>query len=295
MSTAVRSSAPQIPPQPPGLTPAPASRTARRMPTSARYWVCLSTLGLAAVAVGVLPAQLGVFLQKDPVALKKPLQLFDVRLLGPRYERHPASDQIPPLSHDMVDSLGTSEYVQLLVTDTAVPADSATRVAKIFITYYTGQPDMVPHVPDECYLAGGYDKVWSGTLTAEAHGIGAPHDQVAVRVIEFRAPASKRSLAGGDTTTIMYFFHVNNAWTTTRDGVRTLLTSPFKRYAYYAKIEVYFSSSNLARNAGRDESLKALGPLLERLMPALYEHHLDLTKFGGDAAGPSPARESSRG
>jgi hypothetical protein len=292
MSTAVRTS---TPPTPAGAPPAVTGAAAARAGTSARYWVCLAALGLAAVAVGILPARIGVFLQKDPVALRKPLQLFDLRLLGPRYERHPGSDQIPPLSHDMIDSLGTSEYVQLLVTDTMAAPDSTSRVAKVFITYYTGQPDMVPHVPDECYLAGGYDKVWSGTLTAKAVGVGAPHDQVPVRVIEFRAPASKRSLAGGDTTTIMYFFHVNNEWTTTRDGVRTLLTSPFKRFAYYAKVEVYFSSSNLARNAGRDESLKALGPLLERLMPALYEHHLDLSKFGGDGEGVPPVREQPQG
>ncbi len=184
----------------------------------------------------------------------------------------------------MVESLGTSEYIQALLVDTTVPPEATTRVAKLFITYYTGQPDMVPHVPDECYLAGGFDPLWSGNVDVNVPGVGAPHDQVPVRVVEFRAPSAKRSLAGLDTTTVMYFFHVNAKWTTTRNGVRTLLTNPFERFAYYAKIEVFFSSGNLTRNASREDSLKALAPLLERLMPVLYEQHLDLSSFGGAAA-----------
>jgi hypothetical protein len=265
-------------------TPAATSTPARR--ASWRYFACLGLLTAAALSVGVLPGYLGVFLQKDPVPLKKSLRQFDARLLGPRYERHPATDQIPKMSEDMEQSLGTGEYLQILLNDTAAPSDSAVRVAKLFITYYTGQPDMVPHVPDECYLAGGFSPIGASTAHVDVPESGVKDGRVPVRAVEFQAPASRRSMAGGDTTAVMYFFHVNGGFATTRDGVRLRLSDPTQRVAYYAKIEVYFSNYALTRNAGKDASLAALAPLLERLLPQLYEEHFDLSKLtpGADAA-----------
>ena len=80
--------------------------------------------------------------------------------------------------------------------------------------------------------------------------------------------------------TVMYFFHVNGRFACTRDGVRALSMDPFERYAYYAKIEINFPhTTSLAAEKGREVSLAALGPLLERLLPALYEEHFDLERF----------------
>lgn len=261
--------------------------------TSTRYWACLFVLGAAALGVWVLPARLGIFLQKEAVPLKKPLQLFDAKLLAPRYERHPATDQIPPMSEDMIASLGTKDFLQILLVDTQAPPDSAVRVAKVFLTYYTGRPDMVPHVPDECYLAGGFDPLGATTASVPVRGVGAPDDHIPVRVVEFRAPAGRRTASSGDTTAVMYFFHVNGGWATTRNGVRTMLSNPFERFAYYAKIEIYFSDYSLSRNADRQASLEALPPLLERLLPVLYEQHLNLDLFRGNGK-PSAAADAGK-
>ncbi len=253
--------------------------------SSARYWTCVVIMALAAVGVGVLPQWLGLHFQKQAVPLKVPLQQFDARKLAPRYERHPASDHIKPLSADMIESLGTEEYLQVYLRDTTKPADAPTAVVNLFVTYYTGQPDMVPHVPDECYHAGGYDKLGADTRQIRVRGVGAADDEVPVRVVRFVAPANRRR--GGTTgeTCVTYFFHVNAGYATTRNGVRLRLSNPTESHAYYAKIEVTFTDDGLKQMAGEQASVAALQPLLEALMPVLFDDHFDLSVFPHSSSG----------
>jgi len=256
---------------------------------SRRFWACAVILGLAALGMRVLP-RVGVFPQKAAVPLKRPLAHFDVRTLGPRYERHRANDHAPPLSEDVVDSLGTQEYLQLYLTDTQVGPADPTRVASLFITYYTGRPDMVPHVPDECYLAGGYDVVGSQTAQVRVPGCGAPNDEIPVRVMRFIAPQRRRAAMGGSgEIAVLYFFHVNGGYASSRDGVRLKLSNPLARYAYYSKIELSFTDDALVRAAGVEESLRAAGPLLEAVLPLLFREHFDLDRFGLPPPDGSPA------
>lgn len=265
---------------------------ARLVMPSARWVTCVVLLLAAAAGMRVLSGWFGFVLQKEAVWLKKPLREFDARKLRPRYQRHPATDRIRSLSADQLESLGTGEYLQVYLTDTQKPAPDPTRVAHLFVTYYTGQPDMVPHVPEECYLAGGYDRVGLPTTkTVSVRGIGAPGDQVPVRVIQFRAPQQRRVFAdGSDVTTVMYLFHTNGRYATTRNVVRVILSNPFQRYAYYAKIEVSFTNDKLSSSAGAEAAVAALGPLLEAVMPRLLEDHIDLAEFAPRGA-DEPARK----
>jgi hypothetical protein len=271
---------------------APAVRRGGRNWASARFAACVGLLGLAAAAVQIVPGLIGVFLRKDAVPLKKPLQHLDMGQLGPRYTRDPDTDTLAPLSSDVIEGLGTSEYVQILIADQERPKNDPMRVARVFVTYYTGQPDMVPHVPDECYTAGGWDPVGASNVTVRVRGIGAPDDEVPVRVMQFRTAARRRAAFDeAQVLTVMYFFHVSGGYTCTRDGVRSRLTNPFQRFAYYAKIEVNFpAAAALGTEEGRRVSLEALGPLLERLMPVLIHEHFDLRAFGGE---PSTQPSSS--
>ncbi|MCK4341324.1 MAG: hypothetical protein KAY37_06325 [Phycisphaerae bacterium] len=277
-------------------TSALSPRTAAARP-SARFWTSLVILVLAAVGVRVLPHLFGVHFRKEAVPLKLDLQQFDVRRLAPNYLRHRVNDEAHPISEDLIDSLGTREYLQVYLTDARKPATGQpktktdpTKVAQFFVTYYTGRPDMVPHVPDECYLAGGYDPLGSTTKLVHVPGIGAPNDEIPVRVVRFRAPLNRRT-GESDEVAVLYFFHVNGGYATTRDGVRVKLSNPFQRFAYYAKIEVTFTDDKIARTAGMDQSLAALGPLLEAVMPVLLEDHFDLGKFVPVPAGDGPVQQ----
>jgi hypothetical protein len=257
--------------------------------TSLRYWVCLSVLVLAAGGLKTAASWFGWFIRKEAVPLKRPLQQMDVRELGPRYELDKvAMDKMEPMSEDMQESLGTKEYVQLCIKDTQKAADDPTRVALLFVTYYTGRPDMVPHVPDECYLAGGYDKISEATRSVRVPGCGAPNDEVPLRVLEFEGRRNMPFSVGGDAVTVIYFFHVNNRYATTRNGVRASMLNPLQRYAYYAKVEVTFTNGSTVR-AGREASVAATGPLLARVLPVLFKDHFDLEKFAPAANVSVPA------
>ncbi len=259
----------------PGVAPRRSAAPAPARP-SGRYWVAVAVLAAAAVGGRLLTA-FDVYLQKEAVPLRKPLAQFDVRGLGPRYEKHPATDRLESMSEDMIDSLGTREFVQFFVTDTRAGRSARTRVGHVFITYYTGRPDMVPHVPNECYAAGGYDILGAETRTVVVRGAQAPADAVPVMVVRALAPPSRRrSTESTGEIAVTYFFHANGAYVTTRDGVRLKLSNPLQRYAYYAKVEVNFSDESLVNNANPEETLAALPPLLEAVLPRLLEDHLNV-------------------
>jgi len=256
--------------------------------TSARYWVGLIVLLAASVGLKYLAGWAGWVLRKEPVPLKLSLHALDGRDWGPRYElNRELTDKIPPLSEDSIDSLGTQEYAQVYVTDRSKSPRDPTRHALLFITYYTGKPDLVPHVPDECYLAGGYRKLSEQTVQLPVAGVGAPDGRVPVRVLEFEAPRRYALGELGGRATVMYFFHVNGGYATTRNEVRASMSNPLLRHAYYAKFEVTFTDGATVR-ADKEASLAALGPLLERLLPGLLDRHFDLSYFA-DAGEPAAA------
>lgn len=249
-----------------------------------RYWVCLVLLGLAVVGLESLSRWAGWVLRKEAVPLQRPLAVFDGRKLGPRFGlNRDLTDRIATMSEDTIESLGTREFLQVYITDGDKLPHDPTRHARVFVTYYTGRPDMVPHVPDECYLAGGYRKISEATVEIPVRGVGAAADQVPVRVLEFEAPRHGLGTAQVDKTTVLYFFHANGGYATTRNGVRRILSDPRVRHAYYAKVEITYTDGFSSR-ADKTASLEAAGPLLERFLPVLFEDHFDLTPFGPSAA-----------
>ena len=251
----------------PPAAPSPARAAGRRF-ASPRFYVCLALLVSSAIGLPVLARLTGAYFRKKPVPLKTHLAALKLAELEPDYRPHKI--QAPPLNDESVQSLGTDEYLQVRLIDTRRTSNDPARVASVFITYYTGKPDMVPHVPDECYLAGGYDRAgWPQSIEVPVPAIGAPNDRVPVRLSQFQ------SRGGQDRPTVLYFFHCNGEYAATRDGVRLLLANPFTRYAYayYAKIEVTFSGEGSGVRAGKNESIQAMAPLLQKLMPVLLADH----------------------
>ena len=257
---------------------ATASRARRLL--GPRYVVCLAILVFSAAGMQLLAAVAGVHFRKDPVPLKNPLDTLDWSALAPRYQQHLVQPE--PLDEEVVHQLGTEQYLQARLIDTEQDRGSTERLAHVFITYYTGQPDLVPHVPDECYLAGGYDQVGAPeTISAYVPDVGAPDDHIPVRVLQFKS--RDRDVL----VTVMYFFHANGQYRATRDGLRWLFTTdPFERYAYYAKIEVTFtndtSQQRTIRQAGKEEAVQSLEPLLRDLMPVLLKDHLAWDRVKSD-------------
>jgi len=253
--------------------------------TSKRYVVCLALLIGSAVGTRTYSSWLGAHFRKEAVPLKRDLALLDWSKLEPDYRLHLV--QPPRMSEEDTEKLGTQMYIQAQLVTTRLPRDHPARIANLLVTYYTDKPDLVPHTPEACYLAGGYDRLGDAeTAEVRVPGVGAPDDRVPVRVLQFRA--RDRDVQ----PTVLYFFHTNGEYKTTRDGVRLKLANPFERYGYYAKIEVTFNDDpegrQRPRQADKNESIAALGPLLRTLLPVLLQDHFgwDRVATAAPAGGP---------
>lgn len=277
-----------------GSAPAAARLAGRSRPFSLRYAVCLGLLTASAIGMPSLAGFLGYHLQKKAVPLKRPLATMDFEKLAPEYALHPAI--VEPIPEDVIESLGTREYLQWRIVDTRKAVSDPTAVAHVFISYYTGKPDLVPHVPDECMKAAGYDRVGSpSTTNVIARGIGAAGDRVPVRVIQFIKPRQSDMLLAdpkAGQVTVLYFFHSNGDYCTTRNEVRLMQANPLQKYAYYSKFEVRFTDYRFGADASTQQSLEALPPLLEKLMPVILKDHFSWDEVNGKAPAPPGAARS---
>lgn len=258
-----------LPPAPPDAAP-----SAGRSKAGPRFYACVGILVVAALTMQTAAKMLGQTFRKEALPLKRGLATADSRKLAPQYALHPVPPA--PLSPEMLESLGTTEYLSWRVIDLRKPESDPTKVAHVFVTYYTGKPDMVPHVPDECMKASGYECTNARLESVLVPDVGAPQDRIPVRVLQFDSPSGLRDRLRETRErgpTVMYFFHCNGRYATTRDEVRLLQMNLFDKYAYYAKIEVSFSDYRLAINAPADESVAALQPLLAKLLPILLNDH----------------------
>lgn len=261
-------------------TPAPTTASSRSIlrqasaPLRISWRMWLSWLLLLTIAIGLgMSESFGVHLTKGPVPLKRPLSQFSQLSLLPEFELHPRVPRV--IGEDELQTLGTREYVTLRIVDRLKEPTDKTSVAEVFITYYTGKPDMVPHVPDECYLAGGFERIGSPyTQNFEVSGAGAVDDELPIRVIQFRARGGELGDIRKDLDFgIFYFFRTNDGYATTRNEVRLKLSNPFDEYAYYAKIEIRMMDHSLGNLATVEEAEPELPKVLRKLMPILLRDH----------------------
>ena len=130
-------------------------------------------------------------------------------------------------------------------------------MVRMFVSYYTGTPDAVPHVPERCMVAGGAKglaiyyremELDSARLyhitegdderrqlmarTEQGHKVRMPTNEVTVRA--FDSPM----FSDGSPSTVMYFFAANGRYIADPKGVRALVFDLRDEYAYWCKIEL---------------------------------------------------------
>lgn len=247
-----------------------AARPGLSQHASPRFWAALVILVSAAGLMQVVTRQLALYTRKQPVPLLAPLPALDHQKLAPDYGLHPV--QPAPLSEDIVHTLGTGDYLNIRLIDQDRGPRDPLRVAHVFISYYTGQPDPVPHVPDECVVTSGFALLSAENTALELTGVRAEDDQLPLRLCVFGPPGDARGV--GQQLTVAYFFLVNGVYRVERNQVRLAQSNPFDRYAYYAKIEVRFTDGEMRYAASRDETLTGMRRLLPRLLPVLLTDHI---------------------
>ncbi len=160
--------------------------------------------------------------------------------------------------------LGTRAYIQWALEDPGAAEGTWQRNVNLFITYYTGNPDQVPHVPDECYYQGGFALADDTVVRLP---LGDTDRTAPTRRLIFDSPQARDA-----RIVVYYFFVVNGDFYSDRNEVRTRMIRPTEKYLYYSKIELAFRM-RASQEVG-PEMDAAAARLLGRLIPTLLGDHL---------------------
>lgn len=229
------------------------------------FVICTLVLVLAGAGMSMVTRRLGPYLKKEPLPLLKPLDALDEDRLSPY--RVVAKYAIE--NQEILKSLGTEDYIQWVLEDPREPAQSAVRNVLVFITYY-GLADRVPHVPEECYTGGGYQRLATDAVSLDVLWPDGPHT-VPGRYLLFDktgrdlSPALRRF-------PVLYLFRVNGEYAGSRDDARLALNKNiFSRHAYFCKVELVFNQSLTAPT--KEEAVAASERVLATILPLLEREH----------------------
>lgn len=229
-----------------------------------RFVLCVACLLLGVAGVSGLE-MIGVHFSKERLDLKKPLTSLDTLKILPY--RLVGSDRIPK---EEVEALGTEEYIRWRLEDASIiDRTDPRRYPTLFVTYYSGGRDQVPHVPEECFLGGGFTQVGVGQNAAiTVPELQAEFGAIPVRIVQFR---KESAIGGALVPTVVYLFSVNGKFVDSRDGVRWVLSNLLERYAYYSKVELFFG--HRGGEGDPEKVLKAAEKVLSKVLPVLVHDH----------------------
>ena len=234
------------------------------------FVLAVLVLSTSAVIHLVFKDKINAAFVKEPIPLKSKLDYLDISAIDP-YSFLSSSK----LDAETEETLDTTDYIQWKLEDTSVSKDSPVRYCDLFITYYTGLSDQIPHVPDECYLAGGYQVEDKETTTIMIDSNESnPVDllKLPIRYLTFTKQASN-VLSSGHPFTVIYFFKMNGSFAAGRAQGRALASENiWGKYSYFSKVEWKFSDLNNI-GASKDDSFNASRKLLDIIVPLLEKNH----------------------
>ena len=240
--------------------------------TQPAFLICFLVLAVTAAGMSIAVKTFGVYLKNEPLPIRKSLDLFDEKGLGP----YNVLDKVKIKNHAIVESLGTEEYIKWVLEDTQVHKASPVRKCILFITYYD-LPDRVPHVPEECYAGSGHQRVLSKSFEVDVNQ-GDYAEVVPCRYLLF-SRISNNPLQSDSKFPVMYVFSVNNSYANTRNQARMILNKNiFGKYSYFCKIEWNYFNNEFGSYSypEEEEATKASKKLLDVILPILQKEHLPL-------------------
>ena len=239
------------------------------------FLACVVLLATLAVGFEVLAIWKNVIFHKERIDLRVPLDRLDHEKLEPYGVGH-----VQDLEANVVNSLGTEDYISWHLLDpyqsdgslddipelTDQQKNNWPRRISLFVTYYTGKPDQVPHVPEVCYAGSGHKPVGQDLRQIEIPALGEG-EKIPVQVLEF----VREGMHGTSRRIVMYTFHANGKFRSGRTEVRTSLGLSTARYEYFSKLEI---SMDIGRGySTRQEAVEAGTRFLGKVVPVLLEHH----------------------
>lgn len=223
------------------------------------YLTAVGLLALGALLAGPVAERMNIRADKRPLDLVLPLEKLDEGRLGPYrvVRRH-------VLEAAIVDALGTEEYIYWTLEDTTEEINSPLRTASLFVTYYSGGRNLVPHRPDVCYLGAGYQPAQAHeNMTIPVMGLPGDEPELPIRVCTF----VKTALHDHAKSSVVYTFHANGRFHANALRVRVAVNAPTTTHAYFSKTEVSF------QGATRAQTIKGAQKLFGVVLPILLQDH----------------------
>ncbi len=249
--------------------------------------VVTATLAVSGVGFRYAVRAANAYLAKQPVPLRKPLTSIPQQI-GPWV----AQGGDLKLTAEVEEALGTQHYF-----DRVYVREGDSMGVNVHIVYYTGLIDAVPHVPDRCFVAGGWAPArppdnldlpldrsgWSldrehlnlrtgepyplvtyrHRVTDEAITVRMPVGGFELRTTEFRkADRPDRRIYAG------YFFIANGETTPWPERVRSFAFDLKTRYAYYAKVQF---TTEVPEDYESRKFTEMVSDLLAPLLPELMD------------------------
>ena len=235
------------------------------------FLISFVLLGVFAGGMSYFKAHWSIILIKKPLSLKEPFDMLDGKLLEP----YKVLEKSKIDNKDVLESLGTEEYLQWFLEDTTVDTLSPVRNCSLFITYYTGSPDQVPHVPEACYMGGGFESDEKFEVDLNVGDINMPGISGNVKIPATGLIFGQRSSEVWQTSIkfpVIYFFKVNGQYKGNRTSVRIALGDLTSEYSYFSKIEIkFFNLKGLYPE--KAQAVEATEKLLKVLLPVLEKNH----------------------
>lgn len=240
------------------------------------FLICVAILALAGGLKDKVFGYFDLILSKEAIPLQKAFGLIDKEKL----HGYKVLNESKIENKDILESLGTEEYIQWMIEDTDAHPYSPTKYCQLFITYYTGDPDQVPHVPEECYVGAGSTKLGSDKRIlklpkvkpiTQKDDLETEYRDFDVRHLTFSLQS--RSIWENDSVfSVLYFFNVNGEYASGRSETRLALQKNlFSKYSYFSKVEWRFYSNG--EQASTEEVISASEKLLTVLLPILEKEH----------------------
>ncbi|QOV87657.1 hypothetical protein [Humisphaera borealis] len=292
----------------PAKPSAAAASSVRKVLREPRFLVAAVVLLVCAAGFNAAARSLQLHFRKQPVPLA--VKSLDDKnegvssVLGGRWIQV-TDDQ--PLTADVEHALGTKQYVMRTYADFVAarrtenelkarnPEKMASMLAelqsrqpeaiiRVGITYYTGLVDTVPHIPDRCMVADGYQPTDYRVLDVPNEYADGKLRGLKFRFITFEDITGR----GRITRNVGYFFHVNGSFEENPLRVRATLQNLFETYSYFAKVELMTEQPGHGASAtgGRDRAAKAMQEFLLVLLPDLERCLPDWEKVSGKSAQP---------
>ncbi|MGA2678374.1 MAG: hypothetical protein ABSF37_03620 [Sedimentisphaerales bacterium] len=227
------------------------------------FLICVCLLAITTVSMSKFSRHY------EPLPLKKSLSDLDKSNLAP----YKVVEKSKIENQDILNTLGTEDYIQWALEDTSAPAESKTRFCTLFITYYS-LPDIVPHRPEECYIGGGLQGIKFETVMLKAIN-GVYERDIKTRYLVFADTKSDILTGGTSSFPILYTFRVNGKYGDRYDVRNTLNWNSFSKYSYFSKVEWKFYNIASGRTIypNKQEAIAASEKLMSVILPVLEKEH----------------------